>query len=162
MELEADFVLDLGNKVNETHKHILKGHAKPTRKPIGGSVIVPSTFTAPVLCILQAKPATGRCWNILRVGVFGADTHTAVTDVTVDVFAGDLLDTSSLNFPDCILSGAAVPSVTSFSKEVEWCYSGQMLYALIYGTGLEAAQPYEVVARVAEYNTCDVEASYIP
>lgn len=162
MEIDAEFMLDLGGKVDATHKHLIKGRVKPVRKPIGGSVYLGAEPTAPILCILQGKPATGRCWNILRVGIFGADTHTAVTDVTVDVFAGDLLDNATLNFLDCIISAATVPSVTSFSKEVEWCYSGQSMYALLYGSGLSADQPYEVVARVAEYNTCDVEASYVP
>lgn len=167
MSIDVEFMLDLGNKVNDIHKkvHDSSDHdPDPVRKPVGGSIVIPTGFVAPVTIPIVQFPAHGRCWNILKVGIFGADTHTAVANVSCDIFAGDVLDLNSAvpNFLDCIVSASAVPFITTFGRKVEWAYSGQMIYALLNGTGLTAGQPYELIARVAEYNTADVEARHVP
>jgi hypothetical protein len=162
IDIGAEFFAELGQKVHETHTRVHKQRPKPIRKPVGGSTVIPVGFsgTGPVLLAMQSFPAHGRCWNILKVAVFGVDTHTVVATVTADIFSGDVIDYPivNTNFLDLIVSGAAIPSVTQFSKEVEWCYSGQSIYALLNGSGLAAGQPYELVARVAEYKVDDVEA----
>lgn len=167
IEVGAELIVDLHDKVNQMHGHVLSGNAdKPIRKPVGGSLVIPSTFsgTGPIQLLTEVNLAHGRMWNILKVGIFGADTHTAVASVNADIFAGDVVDypVVNTNFNDCILSAAAVPSVTQFGRRVEWVYSGQSLYAQLYGTGLAVGQTYVLVARVAEYNTNDVEANQAP
>jgi hypothetical protein len=167
LDLDADFMLELGQTVKATHEHVKSTMQsdRPIRKPIGGSLVLPPGFSGsgPVLLQLEASPAHGRCWNLLKAGVFGVDTHTAVASVNADIFAGDTIDTTNAtNFLDCVVSGATVPSITNFGRKTEWCYSGQYVYALIYGSGLSAGQPYELIVRIAEYATNDVEASRVP
>jgi hypothetical protein len=162
IDIGAEFFAELGQKVHETHSRVHRSKPKPIRKPVGGSVVIPAGFSGsgPVLLPVQGNPSHGRCWNILKIGVFGADTHTVVATVTADVFAGDVVEYPivATNFMDAVLTGVAVPSITQFSKEVEWCYSGQTVYAYLNGSGLAAGQQYELIARVAEYKVDDVEA----
>lgn len=162
VDVGAEFFLDLGHKVGETHKHVMGQHrVLPIRKPIGGSVVVPAGFTAPVLLSIPAFPNPGRVWNILKVAVFGPDPHTVVASVTADVYAGTNPDPSAPSMEEAILTGLAVASITQFSKEVEWAYPGQQPFALLYGAGLAAGQNYELILRVAEYRAVDVEARMI-
>lgn len=162
--MEAEVIIgafaDLGSKLDRLHKAV--GRAKPVYKPVGGSLVVPVAPSLPQLLIFQGSPALGRIWNILKIGIFGPDPHTAVASVSVDVYAGNNPDPNTPTFPDVILSGQAVPSVTQFSKEVEWCSSGQQIFCLLYGAGVVAGTQFEAVARVAEYNVIDVEARHIP
>lgn len=130
-------------------------------KPVGGSILVPATPVIPQIVRLQGAPARGRIWNILKIGVFGSDPHTSISNVSVDVYAGTQVDPSSPVFTEVILSNLAVPSVTQFSKEVEWCESGEELFALFYGSGVVAGVQFTVVARVAEFPTEAIEAMRI-
>jgi|SRR5579859_2192407 len=166
IEVGAEVVVDLHEKTKQVHHRVMHGGDKPVRKPVGGSLVIPVGFSGsgPVLLAMQSSPAHGRSWNILKIGVFGADVHTAVASVNADVYAGDVVDYPivNTNFNDAILSNLTVPSITQFGRRVEWAYSGQSVYALLYGSGLAAGQSYVLVARVAEYNTNDVEADRVP
>jgi hypothetical protein len=162
VDVGAEFFLDLGQKVGDVHKHMLKSHKPlPVRKPVGGSVNIPATVPATAIILTEQFPTVGRVWNVLKVAVFGADAHTSISNVNVDVYAGTNPDPGNPALTDVILSGLAVPSITQFSKEVEWVYPGQQPFALIYGSGLAAGQNYELILRVAEYRAVDVEARMI-
>lgn len=52
-----------------------------------------------------------------------------------------------------------VPSITTWSRKVEWCAAGERVVAVVYGA--TAGQVINVIVRVAEYCTDDVEASKI-
>lgn len=159
--VDAEFVASMGTRIKNIHDHQYKGKPKPVRKPVGGSVVIPAGFTLPVLLTTENFPTVGRVWNVLKVAVFGADPHTAIANVTADVYAGTNPDPSSPALTDAIAS-LAVPTIQYFPKEVEWAYPGQQPFALLYGTGVAAGQNYSLVLRVAEYNAVDVEARHIP
>lgn len=167
IEVGAEVIVDLHDKTKQIHQRVHRNEDRPVRKPVGGSLIIPAGFSGSGPVILDIKATTlahGRCWNILKIGIFGADVHTAVASVNADVYAGDVVDypVVNTNFNDVILSNIAVPSITQFGRRVEWAYSGQSIYAILYGSGLAAGQSYVLVARVAEYNTSDVEADRVP
>lgn len=162
IDVGAEFFVNMGHKIDDMHKHVMGStRALPIRKPIGGSIIVPAGFTAPVLLVTSQYPNHGRVWNILKVALFGPDAHTVTANVTADVYAGTNPDPNIPSLEEIIVSGAAVASVTQFSKEVEWCYPGQQPFALISGSGLAAGQSYSLVLRVAEYRASDVETRVI-
>jgi hypothetical protein len=164
IEVEAGFMLDLGSKLDQMNGHLKRLTHKPIYKPVGGSVLVSAGATAPVLLRLEQSPSRGRVWNILKIGVFGADPHTPVAQVQVDVYAGYLPGQIPYvpSMQDAILSGVAVPSITPFSTEVEWCESGEEIFALLYGTGVVPGVQFAMVARVGEYNVPAVEAMRAP
>lgn len=161
LAIEAEAFVGLKNRVDDIHHHVKYGKPKPVRKPVGGSVSLVTGFTSPVLIATQQFPTHGRVWNILKVAVFGADPHTAIANVTADVYAGTNPDPSAPSLTDAILS-LSIPSIQYFPKEVEWCYPGQQPFALLSGTGLAVGQNYSLVLRVAEFNAVDVEARQIP
>lgn len=160
--VEGEVFASLSDKVNKIHDHVKhSGKPKPVRKPVGGSVTIPAGFTAPVLLTTENFPTVGRVWNILKVAIFAADPHTAVANVTADIYAGTNPDPAVPSLTDAIAS-LAVPTIQYFPKEVEWCYPGQQPFALLYGSGLVAGASYSLVLRVAEFNAVDVEARHIP
>lgn len=160
--VEGEVFASLSDKVNKIHDHVKHGgKPKPVRKPVGGSINIPAGFTSPVLLTTEQFPTVGRVWNILKVSIFGADPHTAIANVTADIYAGTNPDPSSPALTEAILS-LGIPSIQYFPKEVEWCYPGQQPFALLSGSGLVAGQNYSLVLRVAEFNAVDVEARHIP
>ena len=66
-----DFGKDVSRKLDSLSP------ARPIIKPVGGSAIGDGV-TSPILVKVQVSPASGRLWNILRLGVFGSDPHTTV------------------------------------------------------------------------------------
>lgn len=160
MEIGVDAFVELQQDVKHIRKHTRD--VKPVRKPVGVSITIPAVFTAPVMAVIPQVPSMARQWNILMIGVFGADAHTAVTNVTADVYSGALPDPSLATLSDVILSAQPVPSINHFSRLIEWCEPNESIFMLLFGTGLAAGQNYELVARVAEYNVHDIEAREIP
>jgi hypothetical protein len=162
--IDYDFLFSLNQKVDQMHKHMKKGREpQPIRKPVGGAITLPTGFsgTGPVLLTTELAPAKGQIWNVLKIGIFGPDPHTAVASVNADVFLGTNPDPSAPAFLDVTESGLAIPTISRYAKEVEWCYPGQQPFAMLYGTGLAAGQNYELVLRVAEYKASEEEQMWI-
>lgn len=160
--IDVEAFAALGSKVDKIHDHMMKGPPKPVIKTVSGGLTVPATPALPQLLTVNQFPAIGRMWNILKLGVFGADLHTAIASVNVDVYAGTLPDSM---VPPALPQGVvsmSVPQTVNFARLVEWCEEGEQLFALLYGAGVVAGVNFTLIARVAEYNVFDVEAGYVP
>jgi hypothetical protein len=160
---DLGFLVNLGKKVDESNRLLKRLTDKPIYKPVGGTLVVPAGGSAPQLIRLNQRPSIGRTWNILKVGLYGSDAHTAVANVTVDVFSGYInVQQFNPSLQDCILSAQTVPSVYQFSTDVEFAASGEEVYGIAYGTGVTPGLTLQMVVRVAEYNVATVEASTVP
>lgn len=127
---------------------------KRLRKVVGGAII--SAGAGAQLLQINDRPAKGRFWQIVALGAYGNDPHTAVAGAIVDVYAGE---PDSINiaggFPDIVKGNLAVPSDTFFGEHGKWCKSGQTIFAII--TGAAAAQNIELLAWVYEVKVSDEE-----
>jgi hypothetical protein len=155
VEVGIDAFVDLTDKVDKMHKHVLKGNPKPIHKTVGGSVTL--TAATGILEILE-KPSVGKIWNVLKVGIFGADAHTSLAGVIVDVFTSTQPDPNTPAFENVMISGGTgnVPSITTFSRLIEWCMPGEEIFAQIFGG--TSGQQIILTARIAEYNIYDMES----
>lgn len=148
---------DIGRKMDQLHRQI---SMKPIYKPVGNSIVIPATPVIPVVLDIPIAPARGRVWNVLKValgsvGPSGPDIHTVLSGVIADVYTGDTPDLSGGAVVNAIIS-AGVASVTNITKHVDWCASGEHIFALLYG--VTAGQQILIAARVAEYPVEAVEA----
>jgi hypothetical protein len=111
--------------------------------------------------------ATGQTSGTVIVPAFGTITLTysaaptwawAGTTLTVvaDVYAGSVPDLSGPTIDNAILGGVSVPSVNNITKHVDWCSSGQHVFATLFG--IQQGQQIIMAARVAEYPVEAVEA----
>lgn len=103
----------------------------------------------------------------LVVQVIAAGTASSVYTATIsaipvsvsvfaDVYTGQVPDPQMADFNSVILSAQDIPSVTQFSRHVEWAKSGEYLFALAYN--VPANQQVVLTGRVAEYPVAAVEA----
>lgn len=160
LAIGAELFVDLGNKVDRIHDR-MGSFAKPVYKPVGTSFVVPSVAPASVIIDIPISPARGRVWNVLKV-IFGSvtaagpDIHTILANVVADVYSGDSPDLGGGAVVNAIIGGAAIASVTNITKHVDWCASGEHLFAIVYGAAANAQ--LIMAARVAEYPVEAVEA----
>lgn len=157
--ISAEAFIDLGRKVDRIHDKM--DRFRPIYKPVGASLVIPAAPQIPQVLAIPIYPSRGRVWNILKV-VFGSvpagalpDIHTALAGVTADVYSGDTPDLGGGAVVNAIIS-TGVASVTNITKHVDWCASGEQLFALLYG--VTAGQQIIMAARVAEYPVEAVEA----
>lgn len=76
-DIGAEFFLDLSKDVKSAHHKLDKmgaAFAKPIHKPVGGTAFQAVAGTLEI--VIDQTPSAGRLWNILDVGIFGADGHT--------------------------------------------------------------------------------------
>jgi hypothetical protein len=105
----------------------------------------------------------------VSVQAIGAGTASSIYDASlvltsgpaavVDVYAGTEVDPNTPpSLDSLILSGGSgnVPSITWYSRGVEWCMSGEQVIAVV--TGAQAGQVINVICRVAEYEAAAAEA----
>lgn len=155
----AELMIDLGKKVDRISDNI--NRFKPVYKPVGTSFVVPAVAPASVILDIPITPARGRVWNVLKV-IFGSvtatgpDIHTVLANVVADVYSGDSPDLGGGAVVNAIIGGAAIASVTNITKHVDWCASGEHLFAIVYGAAANAQ--LIMAARVAEYPVEAVEA----
>jgi hypothetical protein len=87
-------------------------------------------------------------------------TSTNAANGLIDVYAGTVPDLSPISGTpsqqDVIESGLIIPSVSRFSRQVEWCGPMQQVYGIAYG--IPNGQQVVLVARVAEYNLDAISA----
>lgn len=152
IDVGFDAFVDLTDKVNAVH-HAVTSKPKPIYKTVAGSALLQA---ATGIVEISERPSAGSIWNILKVVVLGSDGHTALAGVIVDVYASALVDPSTPALENLIVSGGTgnVPSLTFYSKEVEWCQHGQQIWGQIYGA--TAGQQVVLLARVAEYVQSEV------
>lgn len=100
-------------------------------------------------------PAAGTItltYSVAPTWTWAGTTITAVADV----YAGSAPDVSGPTLDNAIIGGVAIPSVTNITKHVDWCSTGEQIFAVI--TGGQSGQQISLVARVAEYPVSAVEA----
>lgn len=154
----AGALLDLGKETHSMHHSIKKlARGKPIHKTVWGNVLTSSAPVAPVsILVTSDRPATGRVWNILQCNVYGADPHTTVTGSIVDVYCSSVPDSQTPPLVDVLQGNFTVPSTVNYSRQVQWCASGESIYGLIFTP--VASQEYNLILDVAEYVIADVEA----
>lgn len=157
MTVEVGFqaFADLTERVNSIHKKL---STKPIYKTVSGATQVVAA-TGIVEC--TDRPSIGKFWNILKVVIASTDGHTALAGVIVDVYASTLTDPSAPVISNLVISGGTgnVPSVTNFSRQVEWCDPGEEIFGLFYGA--TPGQQIVLSCRVAEYNLDAIEGTNI-
>jgi hypothetical protein len=148
--------LDLGssisNKLDRIHDRLAP--SKPNIKTVAGStVLTAATGTVEI----TERPSAGKIWNILKVLVLNVDGHTPLAGVIVDVYASALADIAAPALDNLIVSGGTgnVPSITFYSRQVEWCSHGEEIFGQIYGGTI--GQQIVLLARVAEYEYSSVQ-----
>lgn len=77
MEIAAAIELGIG-KIDEMNRGIKAlRHVKPINKPVAGSAIV-QAGVSPTIIRATNRVGSGRVWNILSAGIYGADPHSPV------------------------------------------------------------------------------------
>jgi hypothetical protein len=159
LDLSLDAFVDLGNKVDQIHKSMPR-FAKVIHRQIGNSFVSNAAATSPQILEINQRPAPGYMWYVLKVGIFGTDGHTVVSTALADIYAGPLLDLLSgvpfTDFSSQILSGVAIPSITTWGHKSVPMHQNESIYALLYS--LPASQPVELVATIAEWPVAAEEA----
>lgn len=154
VEVGFDAFVDLGNKLDGIQRSLNRDAMLPNIKTVGGST---NLVAATGVVEINERPAAGKIWNILKVIVISTDGHTALAGVIVDVYASALADVSAPAIDNLIVSGGTgnVPSITFYSKQVEWCNHGEEIFGQIYGGTV--GQQIVLLARVAEYDYSAVQ-----
>lgn len=144
MEIDAAISLwaEHTEKVNKK-LDTLKPPAKPLWKPLGVANS-PSTLSTQTL-ILPQGPAAGRMWFIHRVGVFGADGHTAAAGV-VDVYAGPGQEADPAAQ---LYSGLTLPTIIVEGMQTNPVLPNERIYAIFYN--LSANQQVQFAVLAEEY-----------
>lgn len=157
MGFEIGAAVELGLGQLDTINRNLKAlrDVRPVYKMVGSSIV--QQGAGPDFVQVRSSPAVGRVWNVLSLGVFGADDHTAVGGASAVFYATRSFITAAPGpLIDVISSPLSVPSTTWFSRQVVWVDSSELIQAIIYG-GSNNAQ-FSIVANVAEYPVEAVEA----
>lgn len=158
----AEAFLSLGKDMHGTLSKIKSSlEQKPIIRTVQGTLTIPTGATTGTV-VTNERPSPGRLWNILKVVILGTDGHTALAGVIVDVYASAMADQSVAVIDNLILSGGTgnVPSVTTYSRNVEWCMPGEQVFGQIYGA--TAGQQISLMCRVAEYNYSAILGVTIP
>lgn len=154
----AEAFVDFGHKLDRMQSHLDRISMKPVYKPVGNSIVVPAVIPALLTLVIPESPARGRVWNILKIVLASGappDVHTTTT-ATADVYAGTNPDISGPTIDNAILGAAPIPSVNNITKHVDWCSTGENVFAVI--NNATAGQSLILIARVAEYPVEAVEA----
>lgn len=150
MEIDWSYSLKIMESATEKMDRLCKKlEEKPIIRTVSGSTVLTGSTG---LVEIQERPAVGRIWNILKVGVLNVDGHTALSGVIVDVYSSALANPSTATIDNVIVSGGTgnVPSITWYSRGVEWCLPGEEIFGQVYGG--TTGQQIVLVCRVAEYN----------
>ena len=109
MAFEIGAAIELGiGQLQEMNKGIAAlQRTRPVRKPIAGSATV-ITGVNPTVIRATSRPASGRAWNILSAGIYGADPHTPVGPPQATPTGGFAADGSAT----APAAGATIASVT--------------------------------------------------
>lgn len=144
MEIGVELAAAFTDKLDKIHKAVSVRETKPVYRTLGASQI----GSAPLTLEVNETVTHGRFYNLLQLGIFGVDGHTALTNGLADIYVAS----SGVELPDFsaqILTSIPIPSVQTFSKEVVWIHPGERIVALLYGyTGSSAVT---IVAKVADY-----------
>jgi hypothetical protein len=136
MELDVmmSIFADLGEKIGENNKHLANTMKipKPLGRTIGGTAIAVTGVVTNLTC--QQYCPVGKMWEVRLIGIFGSDTHTAVTGATADIFAGAEQDVNTSDFTGCFISATPIPFVKDYGRRHVCVYPGESVYALVTGT----------------------------
>lgn len=149
-EVGIEAHIDLGSKLDSIHG-LMSRKALPIFRPQGGS----NSGAAPLTVEISQTVPPGRIWNLLGLGIFGADGHTVLASAVTDVYKA----ASGVELPDfsCqIFTGLAVPTMGWQSKEVIWIEPGERIVAIVYG--FAATAQVSLIAHIADYRIEDKEA----
>jgi len=78
-------------------------------------------------------PATGRVWEVVQVGVFGPDGHTAVTSAIADIYAGPAAGTDAPGDFSAFIESGSVPCNFLIGDHKCYANANDRIYAWIYG-----------------------------
>lgn len=157
--------LDLGNPMaGSSRLKVPPSPPVPIYRPWQGQITAPINVTLPALVEVNQQVPPGRMYNILGFDIYSADGHSTLANAIVDVY----LASSGVELPDfsCqIETGLTVPFTGGtiwYSKEVVWAQPGERLCALVYGFSTAAPVPLILMARIADYELNQKEATWIP
>jgi len=127
---------------------IIRQRPEPLRKSIGTSLLSgtgPSTVTLDL-----GGPAAGRMWFVHRVGILGADGHTAVAGAIADIYTGPALGTDATSE---IYAGLSVPSIVVEGRHHNPVLYGDGLYVIVYN--VPTNQLLQFTAGIEDYPAPD-------
>lgn len=127
---------------------IIRQRPEPLRKSIGVAN-TPVASTAAQLLDLGG-PAAGRMWFVHRVGILGADGHTAVSGAIADIYTGPALTADATSQ---IYSGLPIPSIVVEGRHHNPVLYGDGLYVICYN--LPANQQLQFTAGIEDYPAPD-------
>lgn len=148
---------EITDQFGALHDHIgrVNTKARPLFRNLISSVAVSASGTT-VLSIPQ-RPATGRMWNILNVGLLGTDGHTPISSTEVEFYCGN---SAEPDMSSMVWSATVLPTFQWFPKHAIWLSGLGEIYSIVYGSPTIPA--FTLVARVMEFPDSSVEATSIP
>jgi hypothetical protein len=154
LEAMAKSIAHMEDRIESHHKD--HSSERFIVRTIGGSTVL--TGATGIVEVPQ-RPAAGRIWNLLKVILTSTDGHTSLAGVIVDIYSSSLVDPNAPVLDSLVQGNLGVPSVTYYSRKVEWCQPQEEVYGLIYGG--TAGQQVNLALRVAEYPVGAIESMVI-